>query len=513
MLSRPHLFVRGAILIGMPGQIDNRLRKHYAQKAADMGRGGDTAITRTIRKETGISVTARTVARWRKKYNIKQKRKDPSAAPDPALRLSASGRAGDLPPQRRVTAVLAPMRPSPPSSPAPQPQPPQPQPQPPAAPSQSTARPQHKDLPDERIAAAEPEDLPDDGATEPQPQRTWPLHEEQWGWVTQQPPQPQPHDGAAEPQPHDGAAEPQPAPAAAEPRGKEPAGPLGVPGGPPENLSPVSAETFDQCPRRWRFQNVDGIPTIPSAKAQAGSFADRVLEMVMTQPADKRTTDEARRLARDVWPEIEQSEDFVALGLDDEQAKQFRWHAWRSVEGIWALEDPADVQVESTEREMSATLAGVPFKGTVNRAERTPEGLVITDYRSEQAPRREYAGRPIQRAMLYAAAVAEQTGEMPARVQIQYLGQRTISTPVTQERVRKAVRHLKSTWAAVQEACGSDDFATRPGPLCATCAFRVRCPEGQREATKLQASRAAREATRAAAAAASPAEASSGVAA
>lgn len=250
---------------------------------------------------------------------------------------------------------------------------------------------------------------------------------------------------------------------------------------PPQRLSPSGASTFEQCPRRWRFRYVERLPEPPGVEALVGTFAHRVLELLMQREPSRRSQDEAKRIARTTWPELAGGEDYRDLDLSDDDAKAFRWRAWHAIEGLWHLEDPAAVEVEATEEQMSVTLGHVPFRGVVDRLEREDDGLVVSDYKSGRAPSARYAPARLQQVLLYAAAVAEETGEQPVRAQLLYLGQRIVATPVTPDEIGDAIGQLESTWSSIADACDADDFEARPGPLCGYCAYAEHCPEGQAE--------------------------------
>ncbi len=262
---------------------------------------------------------------------------------------------------------------------------------------------------------------------------------------------------------------------------------------PPERLSPSGAATFEQCPRRWRFRYVDRLPDPPGEDALVGTFAHRVLEHLMQRHPGRRTKDEAKRIARAVWPEVAEGEDYEDLELSDDEARAFRWRAWHAIEGLWHLEDPTQVEVEATEAQMSVMLGDVPFRGVVDRLAREADGLVVSDYKSGRAPTARYAPTRLQQVLLYAAAIAEETGEQPIRAQLLYLGQKTVVTASTPDETGCAVEQLKSTWDAIAAACDVDDFAARPGPLCAYCSYAEHCPEGQAENLRREELRAAEE--------------------
>lgn len=264
---------------------------------------------------------------------------------------------------------------------------------------------------------------------------------------------------------------------------------------PPQRLSPSGAATFEQCPRRWRFRYVDRLPDPPGVDALVGTFAHLVLEHLMQLHPIQRTRDGARRIARESWPEVSGSEDYRDLELDDAQARDFRWRAWRAIEGLWELEDPTEVEVRATEQQLSVTLDGVPFRGVVDRVEAEPGGLVISDYKSGRAPAPRHAPARLQQVLLYAAAVAEETGEPLVRAQLLYLGQKVVATAVTPNELEGAVEQLRSTWEEIGDACSGDDFPASPGPLCNYCAHAALCPEGAAEVTRRSELRAAEEAS------------------
>lgn len=262
---------------------------------------------------------------------------------------------------------------------------------------------------------------------------------------------------------------------------------------PPARLSPSGASTFEQCPRRWRFRYVDRLPDPPGVAAIAGSFAHRVLELLFQENPEDRTPEIARRLARETWPGIESDPDFVALELDATASREFRWRAWQAIEGLWKLEDPGAVQVRATEHDVEATLGGVPFRGIVDRLDIEPDGLVVADYKSGRAPSPRHAEGRLTQVLLYAAAVAESTGEAPVRARLLYLGQKIIDVTATEAELSAAVERLSSTWDAIGEACADDSFEPRTGPLCGWCPFADRCPEGGAEVKRRADRRAAEE--------------------
>ena len=256
---------------------------------------------------------------------------------------------------------------------------------------------------------------------------------------------------------------------------------------PPRRLSPSGAGTFEQCPRRWRLRYVERLPDPPGEAALAGSFAHRVLELLMQRDPHERTVEIAKAIARAEWPGVEADPDFRALGFDETGSKHFRWKAWQAIEGLWALEDPKAVDVRATEHDVEADLGGVPFRGIVDRLDEEGDGLVVTDYKSGKAPSARFRRGRLDQVLLYAAAVEQATGEMPVHARLLYLGQRPVGIKVTREEIDSVVDKLARTWAAINTACDTDEFEPRTGPLCGWCPYVDRCPEGTKEVAKRQA--------------------------
>ena len=249
----------------------------------------------------------------------------------------------------------------------------------------------------------------------------------------------------------------------------------------PPYLSPSSAAAFEGCPRRWQFKYVERLPEPSGQAALVGSFAHRVLELLCELPARERTTDRAKELARDAWPDFALDEDYLSLALDDEEARAFRWQAWLAIAGLWDLEDPAGVEVVSTEQKVATELGPVPFVGIVDRVDRQDGRLIVSDYKSGALPGSRWRADKIQQVMLYAAALRTDGGELPDRARLLYLGQRILDVAVTERRVEEAVEGLSGTWDRFGRACGSDTFDPRPTVLCGWCPFVDRCPQGRQE--------------------------------
>lgn len=252
----------------------------------------------------------------------------------------------------------------------------------------------------------------------------------------------------------------------------------------PQHLSPSSASAFEGCPRRWRFKYIERQPEPSGQAALVGSFAHRVLELLCEFPAAERTMDKAKTLAKQAWPEFEVDQDYEGLELSTDAARAFRWQAWLAIGGLWDIEDPATVEVVSTEQKVAVDLGPVPFVGIIDRVDRMAGKLVVSDYKSGTLPGARWRQDKMQQVMLYAAALQQSVGELPDRARLLYLGQRILDVRVTERRVEEAVGSLSEVWDDVATACSTDQFDPRPTVLCGWCPFIEQCPEGRAELQK-----------------------------
>ncbi len=249
----------------------------------------------------------------------------------------------------------------------------------------------------------------------------------------------------------------------------------------PKYLSPSSASSYQECARRWKFRYVDRLPDPPGEEAVTGTFAHMVLERLMQEPVEARTVERAKKLARELWPSMEGHPDYRNLELDERGSLDFRIRGWNAIEGLWDLEDPNDVAVAATERDVQVEIHGVPFRGIIDRIDETDEGLVVTDYKSGKAPSERFSSNYTTQMLLYAAALTELEGRKPIKARLLYLGQKVVEVEITDENLEATIDDLRTTWLAIMESCITQEFPAVVGPLCGWCPFVAHCPEGTGE--------------------------------
>jgi len=254
----------------------------------------------------------------------------------------------------------------------------------------------------------------------------------------------------------------------------------------PKFFSISAASTYKQCPRKWKHRYIDKLPDPPGEAALVGTFAHQVLEVLCEKEPEGRTTDEAKKIAREVWPETASNKDFQSLNLSESEEKEFRWKAWTAIDGLWKLEDPTEIDVLSTEKRISVDLNEVPFFGIVDRLDQSSAGTIVTDYKTGKPPKPAYRNKALDQIILYAAAVESETGELPAKGRLLYLGKESseIEIDINRELISNSTGQFTETWNDLARDCAEDNFDTGTGPLCGWCPYAGICEDGQKEVRK-----------------------------
>lgn len=268
---------------------------------------------------------------------------------------------------------------------------------------------------------------------------------------------------------------------------------------PPSGLSPSSLDLWEQCQRRFRIEKVERRPTGGSGlDAVVGIYVHRVLEILMAEPMRRRTIDRARLLCGEVWKEIQEREDYKALGLggqpyvgpaeeaEDQAAARlaFRRRVWASVRSYFETENPAYIDVVATEQKLGAVIEGVPIRGIVDRIERDAfDDLVVTDYKSGKVPAPMFRGPKLRQLNLYAALVEAVLDERPTDGRLVFTSfGKVIGTKFTPDTVSEAVEAAVDAWEGIGAAMAVDGpWEPSPGPLCGWCPWVGECDEGLAE--------------------------------
>ncbi|WP_026313896.1 RecB family exonuclease [Actinomadura flavalba] len=261
------------------------------------------------------------------------------------------------------------------------------------------------------------------------------------------------------------------------------AAPVGAAG----SLSPSRAGDFMTCPLLYRFRVIDRIPEKSSPAQVRGTLVHAVLERLYDLPAERRTVAAAVELLGPEWERLlaegpELADLFDGDGGDADGARRGAWleQAKEQVERYFTLEDPT--RLEPAEREVfveTVLPSGLRLRGFIDRVDVAPAGQVrIVDYKTGTAPRADFEARALFQMKFYALVVWRLRGEVPALLQLMYLGNGEVLRYQPDEAdLRATERKVEALWAAIRRAMDTGEWRPRRSRLCGWCDHQSRCPE------------------------------------
>ena len=246
------------------------------------------------------------------------------------------------------------------------------------------------------------------------------------------------------------------------------------------SLSPSRAGDFLTCPLLYRFRVIDRLPEPPSPVAVRGTLVHAVLEHLFDQPARGRTPEQAHSLLAPEWERLAADEPELA-SLFGSDAERVAWlaGAGEMLDRYFTLEDPRRLEPAEREAYVETTLeSGLRLRGYIDRLDVAPGGEIrIVDYKTGTAPPEEFEARALFQMRFYALAIWRSQGQVPAMLQLMYLGNGEIIRYWPDEADLLATeRKVEALWRAIERAYLQRDWRPRPGRICEWCAHQAICP-------------------------------------
>ena len=227
-------------------------------------------------------------------------------------------------------------------------------------------------------------------------------------------------------------------------------------------LSPSRASDFTTCPLLYRYRTIDRLPEPTSSAMARGTLVHTVLEDIFDLPPDDRTLPTAVSLLAGTWQRI--------VGEEPELA---------AVVGAAASEDNSDPAVIAGWLRGAEPLPDGPvLRGFIDRVDiHQQAGIRIVDYKTGRAPGPRFEQKAMFQLRFYALVVWRMTGELPALLQLTYLGSgeylRLVPDPDDLVTFESKVRAL---WDSIVAVYDSGEWTPKPSRLCDWCSFQQLCP-------------------------------------
>ena len=236
-------------------------------------------------------------------------------------------------------------------------------------------------------------------------------------------------------------------------------------------LSFTRVDTFERCPRRFRYQYVDGLPQAPAPQLSFGSSIHSVLEWLYDRKHPVLPTlDETLQTLFDSWDTsgyAESDREVQLQAYEHARAVIAAFHARVVSDGLRlpaATEAWFELPIDDD----------IVVVGAIDRIDVDDDGaLHVVDYKTNRKARTRAQVRSSLQLAIYALAVEELYGRLPVSVALDFVVPGVCVRVATDEldlsavpgRLREVARRIRA----------GEDTPT-PHRLCDWCDFQSICP-------------------------------------
>ncbi len=207
-------------------------------------------------------------------------------------------------------------------------------------------------------------------------------------------------------------------------------------------------------------------------------------------PADERSITSTKALVGEAWLRLAAADPEAAASLlvdakldpDVADALHYAEAMITRIEPLlqtyFTLEDPSRLEPHAREVAISVEIAeGFNIRGFIDRVDKSPAGQIrIVDYKTGRAPRAGFESKPMFQMRFYALAWWRLTGEIPAMLQLLYLGSKeALRYEPDEQDLLNTEQKILAIRARIQSAVNTG-FEPTPSKLCSWCSYQHLCP-------------------------------------
>jgi RecB family exonuclease len=236
-------------------------------------------------------------------------------------------------------------------------------------------------------------------------------------------------------------------------------------------LSFTRVDTFEQCPRRFRYQYVDGLPQAPAPQLSFGSSIHSTLEWLYDRKhPELPSLDETLQALFEAWD----STGYAAV--DREEQLRAYAHAREIVSAFHARVADEGFRLPAATEAWFELPVGqdIVVIGAIDRVDVDGSGdLHVIDYKTSRRARSRGQVRDSLQLAIYALATRELYGRLPASVALDFVvpGVRVV-VPVAELALDTVPDRLRAAAARIR---AGEDTPT-PNRLCDWCDYQPICP-------------------------------------
>jgi len=226
-------------------------------------------------------------------------------------------------------------------------------------------------------------------------------------------------------------------------------------------------EAFSQCPLKYKYRYILGIPTPPSHILSFGQTIHRTLRDFHREDLFKSQTDLNRLL------ELYQRH-WLPEGYESKQHQQERFEVGQEVlKKYFAEHKNLLAQPIHLEKKFTLRIGPTQLIGSIDRVDKLPDGgFEVIDYKTGQVKDQKYVDRDAQLS-IYALAAREALGIVPQSLALYFVEEnKKVTTTRTGEQLSKKSEEIQKQIEEIKKS----DFAPKVSMLCQWCSYKNLCP-------------------------------------
>lgn len=239
-------------------------------------------------------------------------------------------------------------------------------------------------------------------------------------------------------------------------------------------ISYSAFDTYQNCPLKYKFQNVDKIKTPKSKEAVFGSVLHDTMKFIHTPGILSPTIDQAMEHFSNIWnPAI--------FETPDEERAAFS-QGVKMLQNYYQKNNPADFNIVTLESRFQFEIGPKEnphiISGIIDRIDRTQDGFEIIDYKTtKKMPTQEKVDTDVQLSVYLKAFLSLYPKE------IANLGNLTVSlyflkhgVKLSAARTQEQLDETEKTFLETISHIEAGEFEPHVSPLCAWCGYQNICP-------------------------------------
>lgn len=257
-------------------------------------------------------------------------------------------------------------------------------------------------------------------------------------------------------------------------------------------------ETFETCPQKYKFQEIDRIRTPKRVEQVFGTVVHGALRhMFMCDPLYP-TLEEILDQYRCTWKEAAEKIMWTKPESRQKEEEMYFNEGVKLITNFYKKNKPWTANAVELESRFSAEIidpdtgASHTLSGIMDRLDKDPEKeeYEILDYKTgKRMPAEDTLVDNLQLG-LYAIALHARWPHVTAdkiKTTLYFLKHNdSVSVSHTDETLERAKQRVLTTIAAIEKAITENRFEPTPGPLCNYCGFRPICPMWSHEYKKIE---------------------------